>query len=127
MKPIETVEVGDYVMSRDETTGTTTAQRVSRTWIHEVQATLLLHLTNGEKVETTKEHRFFVTGQGFTGAGRLAPGATLTTQSDQSVQVTGIEPQEQHATVYNLEVEHFHVGKEGVWVHNRKFFEEPQR
>jgi YD repeat-containing protein len=122
-KPIETVKVGDYVVSRNETTGNTSAQRVSRTWIHKVQATLLLHLTNGEKVETTKEHRFSVADQGFVGAGQLAPGATLNTQSEQNVQVAGIEPQEQSTTVYNLEVENFHtyfVGKDGVWVHNLK-------
>ena len=28
---------------------------------------LLLHVTNGEKVETTKEHRFFVADCGFVG------------------------------------------------------------
>ena len=38
-KPIETVEVGDYVVSRDEATGKTSSQRVSRTWIHKVPAT----------------------------------------------------------------------------------------
>ena len=90
-------------------------------------ATLLLYLTNGEKVETTKEHRFSVTGQGFVGAGRLAPGATLNTQSEQGIQVTGITHQEQSATVYNLAIENFHtyfVGSDSVCVHNVQI-EEP--
>jgi hypothetical protein len=123
IKPIETVGVGDYVISRDETTGNTSAQRVLRMWIHKVKATLLLYLKNGEKVETTKEHRFYSAGQGFVGAGQLSPGATLRTQSEQSVEIIGMEPKEQPATVYNLEIEKFHtyfVGKDGVWVHNLK-------
>jgi len=52
MKPIATVKVGDYVISREETTGNTTPQRVVRLWTHQVPATLLLHLTNGEKEAT---------------------------------------------------------------------------
>jgi hypothetical protein len=122
-KPIGVIQVGDHVVSRNEATGETTAQRVLRTWIHNVKATLLLHLTNGEKVETTKGHRFFVADKGFVGAGRLAPGTPLTTQHEETIQVTRMEPQEQNATVYNLEVENFHtyfVGKDSVWVHNLK-------
>ena len=61
--------------------------------------------------------------RGFVGAGRLAPGATLSTRSEESVQITEIEPRKQGATVYNLEIENFHtffVGNGGVWVHNMK-------
>ena len=57
------------------------------------------------------------------GAGRLLPGATLRTQSEQNVEVMAMEPQELPVTVYNLEIEKFHtyfVGKDGVWVHNLK-------
>jgi len=122
-KPIEAVVIGDVVVSREEGTGNIHPQRVSRTWVHEVQATLLLRLMNGEKVETTKEHRFFVAGQGFIGAGRLTLGANLNTTGEHAIQVTGMEPKGRSATVYNLEVENFHtyfVGKDAVWVHNLK-------
>jgi translation elongation factor EF-Tu-like GTPase len=97
--------------------------RISRTWTHKVNATLLPSLDERRKVEATKEHRFAVTGQGFVGWGRLSLGTTLNTQNGQRVQVTGIKHREQSTTVYNLEIENFHtyfVGNDGVWVHNEK-------
>jgi Pretoxin HINT domain len=122
-KPIETVKAGDYVISCEETTGTTRPQRVQRLWTHQVPTTLVLQLTGGEKVETTREHRFFVADRGFVGAGRLASGSTLKNYYGQNLQVTALEPSVQTVKVYNLEVENFHtyfVGNGGLWVHNRK-------
>jgi hypothetical protein len=123
IKPIEMMKAGEYVLSRNEVTASTTAQRVSRTWKHKVQATLLLELTNGEKLETTKEHALFVVDKGFTRAGQLAPGATLTCESGESLQVGTITQNHRENTVYNIEVENFHtyfVGKNRLWAHNKE-------
>lgn len=123
MKPIETVKVGEYVFSREETTGAIKPQRIRRIWSHDVASTLFLHLTNGKRIETTKEHRFFVAERGFVGAGRLDAGSTLINFSGQDVQVTALEPSPRRANVYNLEIENFHtyfIGDGGLWVHNRK-------
>jgi hypothetical protein len=122
-KAIESVQVGDSVLSCEETTGTTRAQRVQRIWTHQVPATLVLQLTGGETVETTKEHRFFVADRGFVGAGRLESGSILQSYSGRNVRVTALEPLPQTVKVYNLEVENFHtyfVGNGGLLVHNRK-------
>jgi hypothetical protein len=121
-KAIETVDVGDLVLSQREDGGALGAQRVSRTWEHTVQRTLLLNFSNGEQLETTKEHRFHVDGGGFVSAGRLRPGVAFNTPVNNLVLRAA---KERNATtqVYNLEVENFHtyfVGDNLVWVHNKK-------
>jgi hypothetical protein len=122
-KPIESVKVGDSVLSCEETTGITRPQRVQRIWTHQVATTVVLQLTGGETVETTREHRFFVADRGFVGAGRLASGSTLQSYYGRNLRVTALEPLVQTVKVYNLEVENFHtyfVGNGGLLVHNLK-------
>ena len=121
-KAIETVDVGDLVLSQREDGGALGAQRVSHIWEHTVQRTFLLNFSNGEQLETTKEHRFHVDGGGFVPAGRLRPGAALNTPVNNLV-LRGAEERNATTQVYNLEVENFHtyfVGDNLVWVHNKK-------
>jgi len=121
-KAIETVNVGDFVLSQREDGGALGTQRVSHIWEHTVQRTLLLNFSNGEQLETTKEHRFHVDGGGFVSAGRLRPGAALNT-SVNNVILRGAKERNATKQVYNLEVENFHtyfVGDNLVWVHNKK-------
>jgi hypothetical protein len=121
-KAIETVNVGDLVLSQREDGGALGAQRVLRVWEHTVQRSLLLDFSNGEQLETTKEHRFHVEGGGFVPAGRLRPGAALNTPAN-NVVLRGAKERNATTQVYNLEVENFHtyfVGDNLVWVHNKK-------
>jgi hypothetical protein len=121
-KAIETVELGDLVLSQREDGGALGAQRVSRIWEHTVQRTLLLNFSNGEQLETTKEHRFHVDGGGFVSAGRLRPGAAFNTPVNNLV-LRGAKERNATTQVYNLEVENFHtyfVGDNLLWVHNKK-------
>jgi len=121
-KAIETVEVGDLVLSQREDGGALGAQRVSHIWEHTVQGTLLLNFSNGEQLETTKEHRFHLDGGGFVSAGKLRPGAALNTPAN-NVVLRDAKERNATAQVYNLEVENFHtyfVGDNLVWVHNKK-------
>jgi hypothetical protein len=116
-KAIEMVDVGDLVLSQRDG-GALGAQRVSRIWEH----TLLLNFSNGEQLETTKEHRFHVDGGGFVSAGRLRPGAALNTPVN-NVVLRGAKERNATTQAYNLEVENFHtyfVGDNLVWVHNKK-------
>jgi Pretoxin HINT domain len=74
-------------------------------------------VTPAVPLETTKEHALFVVDQGFTRAGQLAPGATLTCESGESLQVGTITQNHRENTVYNIEVENFHtyfVGKKST-------------
>jgi len=125
--PIENVQAEDLVLSRDEETGDIAPRRVIRQWTHSNHLTLLLQLTNGAKIETTKEHRFAVQEGGFVAAGDLKPGIRLATQSQQLLEIFSIEQQAGRSKVYNLSVEGFHtyfVGEAGLWVHNDKKVDE---
>jgi hypothetical protein len=112
-KVIETVHVGDLVLSQSEDGGALRAQRVSHICEHTVQRTLLLNFSNGEQLETTKEHRFCVEGGGFVSAGRLRPGAALNTPANN---VVLRDAKERSATTLHT----YFVGDNLVWVHNKK-------
>ncbi|MFP5405729.1 MAG: Hint domain-containing protein [Gammaproteobacteria bacterium] len=111
------------VMSRDEHTGAAAPQRIVRKWIHDPQPTVLLHLTDGDAIETTERHRFYVAEQGFVAAGKLRAGMRLQTATDDDACVESVERGTGQAIVYNLSVENFHtyfVGSARLWVHNVK-------
>ncbi len=82
----------------------------------------MLHFSNGEKVETTGEHPFYIAGRRFVLAGRLAPGMSSITRANSEVKIVKIETHWERAPiVYNFTVEGFHtyfMSKTGIWVHN---------
>ena len=83
-------------------------------------ATLALTWSNGETIETTSEHPFYVVGRGFVKAGELGIGTSIVTRAGPSVQLVSAKSGAAQ-TVYNFEVEEFHtyfVGSGEVWVHN---------
>ena len=120
-RAIEQIKVGDLVMSRDEATGATSAQKVVQTFEKQAAATLVLHLKNGETIETTPEHPFYVESQGFTPAGEMGIGTSIVTRAGPSATLASSQVRERAATVYNFEVENTHtyfVGQSDLWVHN---------
>jgi Pretoxin HINT domain len=122
-KPIDEIQMGDYILSRHEVSGEILKQKILKTWVHKVNEILLLKLTNGEEIKTTKAHRFSVEERGFVAAGSLQVGDYLHTHTGEVVQIASAAPICQDSTVYNLEVDQFHtyfVSETGVWVHNVK-------
>jgi RHS repeat-associated protein len=125
-KPIEDIQVGDLVLSRDQNSTEeedTVSSRVVLTFRKEKSVTLLLSLSNGEQIETTLEHPFFVRGKGWIAAGHLTSSDKIVTQSKSVVSVEKAERCFTGRTVYNFEVEDTHtyfVGQHsgGIWVHN---------
>ncbi len=120
-KPIEQVKKDDWVLSRDAKTGKTAAKRVVRLLPHQAPATLVLHFKNGERIETTKPHPFYVQGRGFVPAGEMGIGTSIVTRAGPPVQLTNVELKDRPVAVYNFEVEDFHtyfVGHDALWVHN---------
>ncbi len=135
-RPIEQVKPGDVVESRDPDTGQTEAEEVIASESHLSGQTMTLTLSDGEKIECTPQHRFFVEGQGFVEAGKLTQGETLeygeedeTSHRPLTLTVSGLNlhpeaTSESTATrVYNFTVANTHtyfVGTthQGVWVHN---------
>lgn len=80
-KAIDQIRAGDLVLSRDENTGDTQAKRVVQTFQHQENATLVLTFSNGESVETTSGHPFYVEGRGFVKAGELGIGTSIVTRA----------------------------------------------
>ena len=64
-KPIEEIEVGDKVLSEDETTGEVAVKTVTETYINETDE--LIHIgVNGETISATPTHPFYVDKLGWT-------------------------------------------------------------
>ena len=123
VKPIEQVKIGDFVMSRDPRTGITTAKQVTQTFSHIADATLTLTFGNGETIQTTPTHPFYVLGQGFVQASQLGIGTSIVTRAGPAATLTAKTNHTGATRVYNFEVADFHtyfVGETdgGLWVHN---------
>ncbi len=122
-KPIEEIQPGDLVMSRDEATGKTEAKEVVRVFERGSNALVVISLANGEEIKTTPEHPFWVEGKGWTIAGDLKTVDRLTTTSSTS-SIASIQWKRTPTKVYNFEVKDYHtffVSANGtdVWVHNQ--------
>jgi len=112
------------VLSKNESTGEVAAKRVTHTFVRQAPGTLALTFSNGERIETTAEHPFYVESEGFVPAGLLALGNSIVTRAGPSLQVAGIEKKQSAQTVYNFSVADFHtyfVGQSALWVHNAAY------
>jgi hypothetical protein len=123
-KPIGSIHIGDMVLSRDETTGCIAAQIVEKVFVHRTKGSLIVRYANGQTLDTTDEHRFYIVGRGFIPGAQLSVGMDGLTKDDRRVRIVSLEhPEKRSHTVYNIRVSHFHtyfVGKTGIWVHNEK-------
>ena len=121
-EPIEEIEVGDKVLSEDETTGEVAVKTVTETYINETDE--LIHIgVNGETISATPTHPFYVDKLGWTLARSLRAGDILVLSNGELVTVEWVQHEilESPIKVYNFEVQDFHtyfVGENGVFVHN---------
>ena len=121
-EPIEESEVGDKVLSEDETTGEVAVKTVTETYVNETDE--LIHIgVNGETISATPSHPFYVDKLGWTLARSLRAGDVLVLSNGELVTVEWVQHEilESPIKVYNFEVEDFHtyfVGENGVFVHN---------
>jgi hypothetical protein len=125
LRPIEEVEVGNFVLSRDEETGEIDLREVERVFVTPDTPILELKLESDkgeiEKLGTTAEHPFWVKAQGWVFASKLLPGDEIFTSNGGWLRVNTGTWLSERQTVYNFEVDEFHtyfVGKHKAWVHN---------
>lgn len=91
----------------------------------------LVHLIiSGEEIITTVDHPFYVQGRGFIEAGNLLVGDKLVSANSEDLVIEKfyIEETENPVDVYNFQVEDYHtyhVGKNGVLVHNANYPKDP--
>ena len=121
-KAIETIKAGDYVWSENPETHEKALKKVKKIFVREKDSVVRLSI-NGEDIETTNEHPFYVEGHGWTNASDLKVGDKVRLEDG----TIGIVEKAKHAaldtsvTVYNFEVEDFHtyyVSEQKVLVHN---------
>lgn len=121
-KPIEKIEIGDYVWAWDEDTGKTALKPVLETYINETNE--LIHVfVNSEEIISTPSHPFYSPVKGWADAVQLRAGDILVLVNGEYVVVEKVQHEllESPIHVYNFNVEGFHtyfVTKAGVLVHN---------
>lgn len=90
-KPIEQLKKGDEVIARDETTGKTAVKKVESTTVKHALSTVVLTFVNHEKIETTKDHPFYVEGKGFVKASELGIGNSIVTRAGPAIRVLDVK------------------------------------
>ena len=123
-KPIETICIGDYVLSYNEKDRTVSCQKVIDTFCKQVYQTIGLTI-NGEYIETTYNHPFYSPIYNcWVEAGTLETGDCVLDAAGnwQIVQDTQINNYNHPVTVYNFTVENNHtyfVANNAILVHNK--------
>ncbi|WP_227681246.1 polymorphic toxin-type HINT domain-containing protein [Psychrobacter alimentarius] len=126
LKPIETINRGELVWSREEFGDNYDYRPVIATKVTPNAAIFEVKIKhdNGleETINTTEEHPFWIDGEGWRKASILEAGMKLLDKHGRStatvVSQTALDKKD---TVYNFEVQDFstyHIGEIGIWVHN---------
>jgi hypothetical protein len=118
LQPIETVRVGDLVLSRELASGELSWKPVVRTTTRPPRPVFEVSLDN-ETFCCTGGHLFWVSGQGWTKASALRPGDILHAAAQPVVVMKTLEKPEQQT--FNLAVEqtqNYFVGKQMVLSHD---------
>lgn len=121
-KPIEEIEVGDFVYSTDPETGESEYKEVLQTFVNETSELVHIHV-NDDEIVSTPTHPFYSPVRGWTSAFNLRAGDILVLSNGEYVVVEQVQHEilEAPVKVYNFEIQDFHtyyVGKNSVLVHN---------
>jgi len=122
-QPIETIQEGDYVLSKDELSGHISCEQVSSPTIIPNQEIFEVNMRNayGElsQIDATGNHPFFANGE-WTRVDELDPGDVVQSRGD-DLEVVEVVRTQRFETVYNFTVSNHHtyfVGENAAWVHN---------
>jgi hypothetical protein len=113
LRPIESIRVGDNVVSQDVTTGELSLKPVIRTAERPPSLTCEIVLKNDTKLQATLGHAWWVIGKGWIKSKDLQPGMRIRTATS-SIEVASLSMAAE-VTTYNLSVADFNsyfVGEE---------------
>lgn len=113
MRPIESIRIGDNVVSQNIKTGEIALKPVLRTAQRPPSITCKIVLVSDEKIQTTLGHHWWVVGSGWTKTKDLETGMHIRTASG-SAEIAKLEDAEE-AVTYNISVADHHsffVGRE---------------
>jgi len=115
------VQIGDMVWSFEEETGEQQWNEITHLIQGDQEHNLVfLALENGETIEVTGEHPFYIVDEGWVAAEDLTQSSVLTLK-DGNVKIFSVEREQRTVTVYNLVVANAHtyyIGEKGILVHN---------
>jgi len=124
-KTIETLKVGDEVLSYDHKEDVIKSSKVTKVFKHENKKYGELYLSNGVKIQVTPNHPFYsVDKKKYVAVGKLHPKDKLYLRtSDNKMNIVTVDKFVKPAastTVYNIEVDaqHNYFAK-GILVHNK--------
>ena len=122
--PIQDTVVGDYVLSKNLNTGAIESKRVLNIFVNETDELVHITTSNGERINCTPSHPFFVSSVGWIPANELHNSDSLINFEGEIVTVCNVEQEilQEPILVYNIEVEQNHnyfVGETPVLVHNK--------
>jgi len=123
-KPIETIEIGDIVLSWNEHTLSTETQRVVGVMKAIRRDVVKILINSDELIIASSNHQFYVKGKKWIKAIEVSLNDILIDKKSKEVLIKKIDktPFSKEAMVYNIEVEKLHnyfVGKAGILTHNR--------
>lgn len=113
MRPIESIRIGDNVVSQDIETGEISLKPVVRTSHRPPSITCKIVLVSDETIQATLGHHWWVVGKGWTKTKDLETGMHIRTASG-SAEIAKLEDAEE-TTTYNISVADHHsffVGKD---------------
>jgi len=119
-KPIEEIQVGDKVLSKNDVSGEIAYKEVIELYKREVAETYNISV-HGEVITTTDEHPFWVLNKGWIKTKDLSVGDILVTSQNEEWPIEKIEVTQGNKTVYNFMVKDFHtyfVSDIKIWTHN---------
>lgn len=125
---IETLSIGDKVLSYSELTGAIALKEITETMVNTSNDICTIALDSGETITSTSLHPWYVQGKGWMPAYALTSDDELLTESGEQVRILGVNRQilDEPINVYNIAVdeiesEDYHtyfVGLDSVLVHN---------
>jgi RHS repeat-associated protein len=128
LRPIETIAVGDLVVSRDPASGQTLSKSVTelvRRHGREIFEVAVITDSGAfrriGRYQTTDDHPWRAASGKWLSTIQLRPGSLLQRENGKAARVVSVERTGRTASTYNLEVADFHtyfVGEQRLWVHN---------
>ncbi len=118
--PIESLKLGDEVLSKNDITGEIAYKPVVDTFSKQTDKIYTIH-AGDEQIKVTYNHPFWIKDQGWKSTEQLKIGDYLITDDNHPVMIKDIEISENEETVYNFTVAEFHtyfVTDLGIWTHN---------
>lgn len=121
LSPIESINTGSLVLSRNEKSAADAPQKVTQTFTRTAPEIWTLR-TEGEVYHLTGEHPVWVQSKGWVETKDLKADDVLATKTGDAL-VLGVSSENVSAKVFNFSVANtpsYFVGSHGLWVHNSK-------